>query len=270
MRVDSVQLCRTWATTSLRTQTRVQAGAVTKSPYSLTLFKSMGKTGPRYARMSDSHVCHQAWLSPEPSPAGLTASWQDCPAKRGTVQAALFVLEPCQPAHPKRSFHGHGQGVSRAQLTGKHCSCSTLATLAISVYPSQCSDLHLCQHLALTLGLHACRISCRLLTAQTLVSMCGDMLLVAAQQAELMCIPPAMIAFTVHPAITSRPGNLRLCQRCASYQALGDTHTSAQHVGMNVLPIYSTAAPYIIMNRHTEHIDVHHGTSVHGLQLMMS
>lgn len=78
--------------------------------------------------------------------------------------------------------------------------------------------LHLCQQqLALTLGLHACRVSCRLLTAQTSVRMCEGMELVAALQAVLKCVLRVMIAFTPHPVITSRPGNLHLCQRCARY-----------------------------------------------------
>ena len=49
-------LCRTWGRTSFRTQTRVQAGAVTKSPVSLTLFKSTGKTGCRYAHKSQPEI----------------------------------------------------------------------------------------------------------------------------------------------------------------------------------------------------------------------
>ena len=86
------------------------------------------------------------------------------------------------------------------------------------LYTLRVLTLHLCQQqLALTFGLHACRVSCRLLTAQTSVRMCEGMELVAALQAVLKCVLRVMIAFTPHPVITSRPGNLHLCQRCARY-----------------------------------------------------
>lgn len=57
------------------------------------------------------------------NPAGLAPGRQDCPAMRGTIQAALLVLEPCHPTDPKGSLHGHGQRLPRTQLTGKHHCC---------------------------------------------------------------------------------------------------------------------------------------------------
>ena len=264
-------LRRIWATTSSRTQTRGQAGAVTKCPDSLTLFKSMGKTGHRYVHtsLSESLLLSSASIT-QAGLAGVTAGWQDCPTKRGIVQAALFVLEPCQPAHSKGGFHGYGQGLSRAQLTGKQRSCRLLLEQFLYTF-HKTLKLHLCQQLALTPGLHACRVSCKLLTAKTSVRMCEDMVLAAALQAVLNCIRLVMIAFTAHPAITSSPGNLPLCPRCALYEASEGTHTPVPSVcAMDVLLVHSTADPYIIMNRHHEHSDVDCATGVHGLQLVMS
>ena len=115
-------------------------------------------------------------------------------------------------------------------------------------------------------------------------------MLAAARQGVLKCTLPVMIAFTAHPAITSSPGNLHLCQRCACFQTSGRTRISGlpvvcavmyphgarghcvHHMDhmLDILLVDSTADPYIVMNRHTEHSRVDHGRGVHSLQLMVS
>lgn len=76
-------------------------------------FQEHGQDWAQVSRDNRSALVSTA-VSLKSDPAGLTAGWQDCPAKRGFVQAALLILEPGQPADTEGGFYGHGQGLSRA------------------------------------------------------------------------------------------------------------------------------------------------------------
>lgn len=148
----------------------------------------------------------------------------------------------------KEAFMGMVKGYQEHNSQASTAAAVVLLLQHFLHIPVWHSESVLWQQLALTLGLHACRISCRLLTAQTSARMCEGMVLAAAQQALLKCTLPVTAASTARLAITSSPGNLHLCQRCAYHQTSNAIHMNhASHVCHGRTGL---AEPYMNVNRH--------------------